>query len=356
MSAGAVALITGGAGFIGTNLADRLAGEGQPVLILDNLSRRGVERNLRWLIRRHGARIEVQVGDVRDADSVRAAVSRAHEVYHLAAQVAVTTSLAAPLRDFDVNARGTLNVLEAVRAQRQPPPLVYTSTNKVYGALADVPLVRQRCRYAPVDAALAAQGIDESRPLDFVSPYGCSKGAADQYVCDYGRSFGLPTVVLRLSCVYGPHQHGSEDQGWVAHFMLAARERRPLTIFGDGCQVRDVLFVEDLVDVLVLTMRRMGRLAGQVFNVGGGPRNAVSLLELAALLAGQLGWPTAVRHAPWRRGDQRYYVSNASKLGRATGWQARVGLEEGLNRLQGWLGASDPAPEAAAAASQAALR
>lgn len=346
MSTGQVALITGGAGFIGTNLALRLLSQGRQVLLFDNLSRPGVERNVREILERHAPRAEVQVADVLDMPAVRAAVGRAQEVYHLAAQVAVTTSLQSPLRDFDVNARGTLNVLEAARLQPVPPPVVYASTNKVYGALTDVRLTRQDRRYTPVDPALRAQGIDESRPLDFHSPYACSKGTADQYVRDYARSFGLPTIVLRLSCIYGPHQQGNADQGWVAHFALQTLRQQPLTIFGDGCQVRDVLFVDDLVDALVTAMQNIGCLAGQVFNVGGGSGNTVSLLELTARLAGHLGLPAMVRHAPWRQGDQRYYVSNVSKLARATGWSPRVGVDEGLRRLHAWLGSASVCEQA----------
>jgi CDP-paratose 2-epimerase len=338
-----LALITGGAGFIGSNLADRLLSEGRRVLILDNLSRAGADRNLRWLRERHGGRLEVETADVLDARAVLGAVSRAREVYHLAAQVAVTTSLSDPLRDFDVNVRGTLNVLEAARALKEPPSILYTSTNKVYGELADVRLRQADSRYTPADRELAARGIDESRPLDFASPYGCSKGAADQYVRDYARSFGLPTVVLRMSCIYGPRQLGNEDQGWVAHLLQRMLSRQPLTIFGDGRQVRDVLYVEDLVDALTLTMKSMDRLAGQVFNLGGGPANTLSLLELIRRFCEEHGLEPRVRHAPWRCGDQRYYVTSCAKLAAATGWLARIRVEEGLERLHSWLGPTLPA-------------
>jgi CDP-paratose 2-epimerase len=344
---GRVALITGGAGFIGSNLADRLLSEGRRVLIFDNLSRHGAERNVRWLLERHAGRVEVETSDVRDAPAVHAAVSRASEIYHLAAQVAVTTSLSDPLSDFSVNARGTLNVLEAARSQDEPPSILYTSTNKVYGDLADVRLRMEQSRYLPADPELAARGIDESRPLDFGSPYGCSKGAADQYVRDYARSFGLPTVVLRMSCIYGPRQLGNEDQGWVAHFLLRMLKRQPLTIFGDGRQVRDVLYVDDLIDVLVLTMKSMGRIAGQVFNLGGGPGNTLSLLELTSRFGESQGLQPLVRHAPWRRGDQRYYVASCAKLTAATGWFPRISIEEGLDRLHSWLNSTVPAAERA---------
>ena len=240
-AAAPLVLITGGAGFIGTNLADRLLSAGQRVLIFDNLSRAGVRTNLHWLQTQYPDNVEVQVADIRDADAVSHAVERADAIYHFAAQVAVTTSLDDPVQDFEINTRGTLNVLEAMRRRRRAPPLVVTSTNKVYGALEDVELTRHAQRYVPVSADLRSRGISESRSLDFHSPYGCSKGAADQYVLDYVRSYGLPALVFRMSCIYGPHQFGNEDQGWVAHFLLRARERQPIAIFGDGCQVRDVL-------------------------------------------------------------------------------------------------------------------
>lgn len=333
---GPLTLITGGAGFIGTNLADRLLSQGAPVLVFDDLSRPGVERNLAWLRARYPDRLQVEIADVRDMAAVRAAVERADRVFHLAAQVAVTTSLLDPLRDFDINVRGTLNVLEAARSRPRPPPLLLTSTNKVYGALPDVALERQGRRYAPLDARLAAAGLDERRPLDFHSPYGCSKGAADQYFLDYARCFGLTTVVFRMSCIYGPHQCGTEDQGWVAHFLMCARAHEMLTIYGDGCQVRDILYVEDLVDALLLAMRGSERLAGQAFNIGGGPANSVSLLELMDLMSGQLGLELRVQHADWRSGDQRYYVTDSAKFAAATGWSPAISVTDGISRLQAW--------------------
>src|SRR5579885_3112017 len=253
---GPLTLITGGAGFIGTNLADRLLSQGAPVLVLDDTSRAGVARNLSWLRMRHHGRLQVEIADIRDPAAVRRAVDRADRIFHFAAQVAVTTSLVDPLRDFEINVRGTLNVLEAARAKQRPTPLLFTSTNKVYGALPDVDLVRQGRRYVPADPQLAG-GIDERRPLDFHSPYGCSKGAADQYVLDYARCFGLPAVVFRMSCIYGPHQFGNEDQGWVAHFLIRALRGEPITIYGNGMQVRDILFVDDLVDAFLLAQANM---------------------------------------------------------------------------------------------------
>ncbi|MBW4051636.1 MAG: NAD-dependent epimerase/dehydratase family protein [Proteobacteria bacterium] len=341
---GPLTLITGGAGFIGTNLADRLLSQGAPVLLFDDLSRAGVERNLAWLRTRHRGRLQVQIADVRDFQAVRRAVERADRIFHLAAQVAVATSLTDPVRDFEINVRGTLNVLEAARTRARPPPILLTSTNKVYGALPDVELERRGRRYVPAEARLASLGIDERRPLDFHSPHGCSKGAADQYVLDYARCFGMPAVVFRMSCIYGPHQCGTEDQGWVAHFLMRAREQGTLTIYGDGCQVRDVLFVEDLVDALLRAMRGIDRLSGQAFNIGGGPGNAVSLLELLDVMRACLGLPVRAEHADWRSGDQRYYVTNSGKFCAATGWSPAIPVSEGLGRLQDWLVAAVPTP------------
>jgi len=263
-------------------------------------------------------------------------------VFHFAAQVAVTTSLVDPITDFEINARGTLNVLEAVRACGDPPPLVFTSTNKVYGDLADVPLARNGDRYAPsVDRResrdVSALGVSEERRLDFHSPYGCSKGTADQYILDWSRSYGLQTVVFRMSCIYGPHQYGNEDQGWVAHFLIRALDRQPIVLYGDGRQVRDVLFVEDLVDAFLLARRHVARIAGQAFNVGGGAENTVSLIELLDRIAELQGRRPQVRHEGWRTGDQRWYVSDTRKLAAAVGWAPRTGVADGIARLNAWL-------------------
>jgi len=341
-------LVTGGAGFVGTNLADRIVRDGGRVLLLDSLARPGVEQNLRWLRDTHGGRVEVEIADVRNAEAVRAAVGRATRVFHFAAQVAVTTSLADPVDDFEVNARGTLNLLEAIRARPAPPPLVFTSTNKVYGALDDVPLRRRNRRYEPTDAQLRLRGVGEGRPLDFHSPYGCSKGCADQYVLDYARTFGLPAMVFRMSCIYGPHQFGTEDQGWLAHFLIQALEGRPIVVYGDGRQVRDVLFVEDLVDAFLAAMSRMASDSAQAFNIGGGPANAVSLLEILDLVAELTGASPEVRFDAWRPGDQRYYVSDTSRFGALTGWRPRVSVAQGVERLHRWLAETRPSLRAPA--------
>jgi CDP-paratose 2-epimerase len=330
-------LITGGAGFIGCNLAHRLLTAGHSVILLDDLSRSGVERNLRWLGKTHGEHVRAEIADVRDATAVLDAVSEARQVFHFAAQVAVTTSLDDPRHDFAVNAGGTLNVLEAIRAQKEPPPLVFTSTNKVYGGLTDIPLVERGGRYEPRDQSICKHGVSEERRLDFHSPYGCSKGTADQYVLDYARSYGLMAIVFRMSCIYGPHQFGTEDQGWVAHFLIRAIEGRPIVLYGDGMQVRDVLFVEDLVDAFLLAQRNMDRYSGCAFNIGGGPANTTSLLELLDLIERIHGDSPDVAMQEWRTGDQRYYVSDTRRFSEATGWQPRVGVEEGVRQLYEWL-------------------
>ena len=329
-------VITGGAGFIGTNVAERLLERNQHVLVFDNLSRPGVEQNLQNLCSRF-PQVEVQVADVRDKYKVERAVRSAQHVFHFAAQVAVTTSLVQPAVDFEVNAAGTLNVLEAVRGCTTPPMLIFTSTNKVYGNLHDVALRANGSRYEPADAGIRAGGIDERRPLDFHSPYGCSKGTADQYVLDYARSYGLPAVVFRMSCIYGPHQCGNEDQGWVAHFVANALSGQPIVIYGDGKQVRDVLFVADLVDAFMLARRNIDQVAGRAFNMGGGPRRTTSLLELIGLLEPIAGRKLAVGFDNWRTGDQRYYVSDTNAYQRATGWRAHVDVQTGIQRLAHWL-------------------
>jgi CDP-paratose 2-epimerase len=333
----ACALVTGGAGFVATNVADRLLRGGVRVRLLDNLSRAGVERNVRWLKAQHGERVELQFGDVRDPAAVATGLRGADRVFHFAAQVAVTTSLVDPCADFDVNARGTLNLLEAMRAAGSTASLLFTSTNKVYGDLADVRLRIDGGRYVPVNRRLAACGVSEGRGLDFHSPYGCSKGAAEQYVLDYARTFGLRATVFRMSCIYGPHQFGTEDQGWVAHFAIQALNGRPLTLYGDGCQVRDVLFVDDLVDAMLLAHQQIDRTAGRAFNIGGGPTNTVSLLELLDLLGGITGTRPACALEPWRSADQRYYVSDVRRFSTLTGWTPRVTVAEGVARLVAWL-------------------
>lgn len=330
-------LITGGAGFIGTNLANRLLSEDQRVILFDNLSRPGVIKNLEWLRGEHSNRVQFIRGDIRDPDAVSAAVRAAGKVFHFAAQVAVTTSLDDPIGDFETNAHGTLNLLEAIRAMDNPPPLVFTSTNKVYGDLADLEINSQKMRYEPADEKLRVHGISEKRAVDFHSPYGCSKGAADQYVLDYARTFKIPAVVFRMSCIYGLHQFGNEDQGWVAHFLIRAIAETPITIYGDGKQVRDILFVDDLVNAFLLAQENIKELSGQAFNMGGGPRSTISLLELLRIIEEVHGKRPQVRFDDWRAADQCYYVSDTRKFSEATGWKPNVPVSEGVARLYHWL-------------------
>jgi CDP-paratose 2-epimerase len=328
-------LITGGAGFIGSNLADRLAGAGHEVVLMDTLARPGVERNLKWLLLRHRSAVRNLQTDMRDAEGVAHAVAEADAVFHLAAQVAVTTSLSNPREDFDVNLGGTLNLLEAARDRRVP--VVFASTNKVYGDLADVALELADDAWTPTDSRLRAEGVDERRPLDFHTPYGCSKGAADQYVLDYARSFGVPACVLRMSCIYGPRQMGTEDQGWVAHFLIRALNGEPITLFGDGRQVRDILHVDDAVDAYVRALDRIDQVSGRAFNLGGGPDNAVSLRQLIAHIEGVIGRRADVRFEDWRAGDQRYFVADASAACAALGLPLPTGWREGVADLANWL-------------------
>jgi CDP-paratose 2-epimerase len=330
-------LITGGAGFIGSNLAHRLLSAGHRVRLLDNLCRTGVERNLQWLIETHGDLVDIEVPDVRNFSIVKQAVKDASQIYHFAAQVAVTSSLVDPRDDFDINARGTLNLLEAVRTTENPPPLIFTSTNKVYGTLADLEFTKRPTRYEPLEPSIRERGIAEDRPLDFHSPYGCSKGAADQYVVDYARTFRIPALVFRMSCIYGPHQHGNEDQGWVAHFVIRSIKGQPITIYGDGRQVRDILFIDDLIDAFLLAQSNIQKLSGNAFNIGGGPANSISLLELLDLLAELNGGELSICFEEWRAADQRYYVTDTSKFGRLTGWSPQVGINEGVRRLYEWI-------------------
>jgi len=330
-------LITGGAGFIGSNLADRIAGEGRTVIVYDALSRAGVENNLAWLQSRHGGRIEAITADIRDEDRLAAAATRAGAVFHLAAQVAVTTSLVDPRDDFAINILGTLNLLDALRTRNPNAPIVFASTNKVYGDLADITFEMEGDRYVPADAQVRAYGIGETRPLDFHTPYGCSKGAADQYVLDYARSYGLRAAVLRMSCIYGQRQMGTEDQGWVAHFLIRALEGKPITLYGDGRQVRDILDVSDAVDAYVAAWSRIDAVTGCAFNLGGGPGNAVSLRELLAYVGQLLGRELDIGFSDWRAGDQRYFVADTRAAEQALGLGSKIGWQQGVERLARWL-------------------
>jgi len=342
-------LITGGAGFIGSNLADRLARDGHDILVYDALARPGVEANLAWLRRRHPTRVASVIADLRDRDALEQAVNSSRAVFHMAAQVAVTTSLSDPEQDFDINLRGTLFLLEALRRQPSPPPLVFASTNKVYGNLADIALARDGDAYLPQDHALRRHGVGEDRPLSFYTPYGCSKGAADQYVLDYARGFGLPACVLRMSCIYGPRQLGTEDQGWLAHFLYSVQAGQPISIYGDGRQVRDVMYVDDAVDAYIAAWERIAQVAGQAFNLGGGPANAVTLLQILAEISEVTGRAADLRFSDWRPGDQRYFVADTRRASSALGLGPAVGWRDGLQRLAHWIAMERPQREPAVA-------
>jgi CDP-paratose 2-epimerase len=329
-------LITGGAGFIGSNLADRLAGEGHEIIVYDALARAGVDQNLTWLKERHGSRITHVLGDVRDEDELVRAAADAKAVFHFAAQVAVTTSLVDPREDFDINVRGTINLLDAIRVRGEPVPVIFASTNKVYGDLADIEFDTLHDRHEP-KAAAVRRGIDEGRPLDFHTPYGCSKGAADQYVLDYARSFGIPTAVFRMSCIYGQRQMGTEDQGWVAHFLIRALEDKRITIYGDGRQVRDILDVGDAVNAYVASLKNIDRVHGRAFNLGGGPDNAVSLVQLIDEMRVITGRDIELSFEDWRQGDQRWFVADTSAARAALDLPTRRGWREGVKRLAEWL-------------------
>ena len=327
-------LITGGAGFVGSNLASRLAGEGMDVVILDNLSRRGTERNIAWLLERHSRAVKFIEGDIRDQHICREASRDADVIFHLAGQVAVTTSVVNPRDDFEVNALGTFNMLEAARESSAQPVFLFSSTNKVYGGMEDMGVVEEEKRYRFADLPF---GVDEGRPLDFHSPYGCSKGCADQYVRDYSRIYGMRTIIFRMSCIYGPRQFGNEDQGWVAHFMISAMKGTPLTIFGDGKQVRDILHVDDLLDAYLEGVKMAAEVKGEIFNVGGGPDNTVSLLELIALMEKLYGREVEYSLADWRPGDQPVYISDTRMVRRRLGWKPKFSVEKGIEKLHGWI-------------------
>jgi CDP-paratose 2-epimerase len=328
--------ITGGAGFIGSNFVSRLLERGEKVTIYDNLSRAGASRNLAWLQEKYGQNaFQVIVGDVRDAAQLTFSSRQADVIVHLAAQVAVTTSVVKPREDFEINAQGTFNVLEAARLNERKPVILYASTNKVYGGMEEVKVVEDATRWRYADLPL---GCPETQPLDFHSPYGCSKGTGDQYVRDYARIYDLPTIVLRQSCIYGSRQFGVEDQGWVAWMIIAAVTGRPLTIYGDGKQIRDVLYVEDLLNAYDTAIAKIEAVRGQVYNLGGGPENTMSIwTEFGPLLEKLLGKPIPVARGDWRPGDQKVFVADIRKAGRELGWKPKVGVEEGVGRLFKWV-------------------
>lgn len=329
-------LVTGGAGFIGSNYVSRLLKRGEKVTVFDNLSRKGAAANLAWLREKYGANsFQLIQADVRDTKAIEEAAADADVIVHLAAQVAVTTSVTHPREDFEINALGTFNVLEAARASGRKPIFLFASTNKVYGGMDDVEVVEQATRYMYKDLPL---GCPESQPLDFHSPYGCSKGTGDQYVRDYARIYNLPTVVFRQSCIYGPRQFGVEDQGWVAWFIIAAVNQRPITIYGDGKQVRDVLFVEDLLDGYDLAVNNIQTAAGKVYNMGGGVVNTISIwTEFKPILEKAIGQTIPTSQGDWRPGDQKVFIADIRKAETELGWRPRVSVEEGVERLVEWV-------------------
>jgi CDP-paratose 2-epimerase len=330
-------LITGGAGFIGSNTADRLLAAEHEVILLDNLSRRGSEKNLAWLQAKH-AGVQFLKVDVREYDALKRAVGSMGVpdiVLHFAAQVAVTSSVTDPRTDFEINALGTLNVLETLRELELTPVVLYASTNKVYGALSQLGVVEEHERYR---YANMPKGVPETVQLDFYSPYGCSKGAADQYVRDYHRIYGIPTIVFRNSCIYGPRQFGIEDQGWLAWFVIAASLERPITIYGDGKQVRDILFVDDLINAMLLAIENRETTQGQVYNIGGGPDNSLAVWrEFQPILARLMGTKIPARFEDWRPGDQRVFISDISKAEQDFGWKPEVNVDAGITRLYNWV-------------------
>jgi CDP-paratose 2-epimerase len=328
--------ITGGAGFIGANSAAHFLAQGHQVTLFDNLTRIGGQANLDWLSTVPGqANLTFVKGDIRDYAALAAAIPGADVVLHLASQVAVTLSVQNPREDFEINALGTFNVLEAVRHHAPQAVFIYASTNKVYGGLEDLQIQEQADRYVYADQP---QGVDEHRPLDFHSPYGCSKGAGDQYALDYARIYGLRTVVFRQSCIYGPRQFGVEDQGWVAHFVIAAAKGRPITIYGNGKQVRDLLHVQDLIRAYELGIQKIDQVSGQAFNLGGGAANSLSIWrEFGPLLEKLKGAPVVARLEKWRPGDQRVFISNNGKALALLGWRPQISPAQGIQQLYEWV-------------------
>lgn len=329
-------LITGGAGFIGSNYVHRLLKRGEKVGIYDNFSRAGAPRNLEWLKQEFGEKaFDVIVGDVRDADRIAEAGQGADVIVHLAGQVAVTTSVINPRDDFESNALGTFNVLEAARLSERNPIFIYASTNKVYGGMEDVELFEEPTRWRYKELV---KGCPETQPLDFHSPYGCSKGTGDQYVRDYARMYGLPTVVFRQSCIYGTRQFGVEDQGWMAWFVIAAVMGKPITIYGDGKQVRDILFVDDLLDAYDLAVEKINVARGQVYNLGGGPKNVMSVwAEFGPKLENLIGRRIEATRGDWRPGDQRVFYADIRKAEKELGWKPRISVEQGVKKLFEWV-------------------
>jgi CDP-paratose 2-epimerase len=331
-------LITGGAGFIGVNSARFFINKGWQVIILDNFSRKGTRDNIANLEKESSGKFEIIEADiVKDFEVVKSAANRVDAILHLAAQVAVTTSIVDPRTDFEINALGSFNILEATRLSSKKPVLLFSSTNKVYGSLDHLHVVEKEKRFVFEDENFEAKGISEIENLDFHSPYGCSKGAADQYVRDYSRIYDLKTVVFRQSCIYGPHQFGVEDQGWVAWFTIAALLERPLTVYGNGKQVRDILHVDDLARLYFLALENIDSINGRVYNVGGGPSNTLSLIELLEILGERYGKQVHYNSAPIRAGDQPIFVADTTKLKMDLNWVPEWDVKKGFDSMASWI-------------------
>lgn len=331
-------LITGGCGFIGSNVAERYFKKGAEIIVLDNLSRKCTDLNLSWL--KTLGKLDFIKGDIRDFETVSAIFRKNPDidvVFHLAAQVAVTTSVINPVEDFEINIHGTVNLLESMRRSNSKAILIYASTNKVYGDLTGIKLTEKKSSY---EFTKLKKGVSEDCQLDFHSPYGCSKGSADQYVRDYSRIYGLRTVVFRQSCIYGCHQFGMEDQGWVAHFAIQTFFNRPLTIYGNGKQVRDILFAGDLVNAYEAAVKNIKKCSGKIYNIGGGYKNCVSLLEFISIIEKRMGKKISYKFAGERPGDQKIYISDNTLLKKELNWEPKTGKEKGLDLMLTWIEAN----------------
>jgi CDP-paratose 2-epimerase len=329
----ATILITGGAGFTGVNTAKAFLDRGWRVVIYDNFLRRGSRQNIEWLASECRGKVRVVEGTLLEFEKLRDEIGKVDAIIHLAAQVAVTTSVQNPRLDFETNALGSFNVAEAIRQAERSPVVIYTSTNKVYGGLEKLRITEGEERYV---YDCLPNGIDESTPLDFHSPYGCSKGCADQYFRDYYRMYGVRSIVFRQSCVYGAHQFGNENQGWAAHFAISSVLGLPLRIYGNGKQVRDLLFMNDLCDLYVTVIENPDAMLGRIYNIGGGASNAKSVLELVHILEEILDRKLEITFGPWRPGDQRIYISDISAIARDCGWQPKTSPKAGIEKLVAW--------------------
>lgn len=329
-------LITGGAGFIGINTAYYYLKKGDEVIILDNFSRKGSNLNIDWIEKNKSKKLKIIRAEIKSHQKkIDETVKKVDIIIHLAAQVAVTSSVINPRNDFEINALGTFNLLESIRKSGNNPVFIYSSTNKVYGELKDLEIVEKKSRYVFKNLPF---GVSEKRLLDFHSPYGCSKGAADQYVRDYSRIYGLNTVVFRQSCIYGPRQFGMEDQGWVAWFIIALIKNKNITIYGNGKQVRDLLYIDDLVFAYDLAIKNINKIKGEIYNIGGGNKNTISVwYELKPILEGLFKRKIKVKFSDWRPGDQPIFVSDIRKAKEDFKWEPKVKVEEGIKKLYNWV-------------------